>query len=257
MRQGGAARATLRPRPAVPHTLAPRSSPTSDAQTQLHPPVPLLAPLVPAPALHMKVPLAGADAAGHPTETLLSEVGLVLLRFFDTREACVLRLVCREFVEAVRVQQWEDRDTVIHGSIQRLSVLCCTQAMITDAAAFVHLRGVRVLNMGCCRQLKDAAFVHLQGIHTLFMTFCDQPAITDAAFAQLAGIDTLVMDYCYQPTITGAGLAHLTGVRRLAMASCAPDAVAYALDQGLPATAARVRNYEAFSCTVGGELWSA
>jgi hypothetical protein len=65
----------------------------------------------------MKVPLAGADAAGDPTETLLSEVGLVLLKMFDTREACVLRLVCREFVEAVRVQQWEDRETVIMGSI--------------------------------------------------------------------------------------------------------------------------------------------
>ena len=30
----------------------------------------------------MKVPLAGADAAGNPTETLLSEVGLVLLKMF-------------------------------------------------------------------------------------------------------------------------------------------------------------------------------
>ena len=65
----------------------------------------------------MKVPLAGADAAGNPTETLLSEVGLVLLRFFDTLEACVLRLICREFTEAVGRQQWEDRETVIKGSI--------------------------------------------------------------------------------------------------------------------------------------------
>jgi hypothetical protein len=53
----------------------------------------------------MKVPLAGPDAAGNATETLLSEVGIVLLRMFSMAEACVLRLVCREFVEAVRVQQ--------------------------------------------------------------------------------------------------------------------------------------------------------
>ena len=66
----------------------------------------------------MKVPLAGADAAGNPTETLLSEVGPLLLRMFDTAEACVLRLVCREFTEAVRQQQWEDRDTVIKGSLR-------------------------------------------------------------------------------------------------------------------------------------------
>jgi hypothetical protein len=61
----------------------------------------------PAPSLAraMKVPLAGGDAAGNPTETLLSEVGLVLLKMFDTADACMLRLVCREFVEAVRRQQ--------------------------------------------------------------------------------------------------------------------------------------------------------
>ncbi len=66
----------------------------------------------------MKVPLAGPDAAGNATETILSEVGgMVLLRMFTMAEACTLRLVCREFVEAVRQQQWEDRETVIKGSV--------------------------------------------------------------------------------------------------------------------------------------------
>ena len=65
----------------------------------------------------MTLPLAGGDAAGQPTETLLSVVGLVLLQFFDTREACMLRLVCREFQEAVAAHPWEDRETVILGSI--------------------------------------------------------------------------------------------------------------------------------------------
>ncbi len=60
----------------------------------------------------MKVPLAGPDAAGRATETILSEVGsMALLRMFTMAEACTLRLVCREFVEAVRQQQWEDRET--------------------------------------------------------------------------------------------------------------------------------------------------
>jgi hypothetical protein len=65
----------------------------------------------------MKVPLAGSDAAGNPTETLLSEVGSVLLSMFTMAEARALRLVCREFVEAVREYQWEDRHTLITGSI--------------------------------------------------------------------------------------------------------------------------------------------
>ena len=58
----------------------------------------------------MRVPLAGGTQ-----ETLLSEVGPVLLRFVSTRDACTLRLVCREFLAAVREHpcQWEDRGTVI------------------------------------------------------------------------------------------------------------------------------------------------
>ncbi len=34
------------------------------------------------------------SCSGKSTETLLSEVGLVLLKMFDTRKACALRLVC-------------------------------------------------------------------------------------------------------------------------------------------------------------------
>ena len=60
----------------------------------------------------MLVPLAGGGQ-----ETLLSEVGFVLLPLFTTRDACALRLVCREFLAAVTEQPWEDRDTVIKGSI--------------------------------------------------------------------------------------------------------------------------------------------
>ena len=60
----------------------------------------------------MLVPLAGGGQ-----ETLLSEVGFVLLPFFTTRDACALRLVCREFLAAVSEHPWEDRGTVIKGSI--------------------------------------------------------------------------------------------------------------------------------------------
>jgi hypothetical protein len=219
----------------------------------------------------MKVPLAGAEASGSSTETLLSEVGLVLLRFFDTQEACVLRLVCREFVEAVRMQQWEDRDTVITGSVAAWRA-CFPRARCANVlmggyegyrrapvvdADFVHYEGLRELNMLNCSDVTDAAFVHLRGIHTLFMLSCNRPAISDAAFEHLAGIDTLVMEGCRQPTITGSGLAHLTGVRRLAMRSCAPQVVAAAQGLGLPARTANVKGFTAFSCDVGGELWSA
>jgi hypothetical protein len=89
------------------------------------------------------------------------------------------------------------------------------------------------------------------------MPFCNKEAITDAAFVHLAGIYTLVLNICRQPTITGAGLVHLAGVRRLSMLGCAPELVAAALDQGLPATDTWEGSFNSFSCTVGGELWSA
>ena len=134
-----------------------------------------------------RIPLAGGDAAGNPTETLLSEAGLVLLKMFDTREACALRLVCREFVEAVRRQQWEDGGTVIKGSIAawracfprarcatvgRHDVNFCPQGRraAVYSADFVHFEGLRSLNMNMCYYVSDAAFVHLRGIHTLRMS---------------------------------------------------------------------------------------
>ncbi len=131
----------------------------------------------------MKVPLAGGDAAGNPTETLLSEVGLVLLKMFDKREACMLRLVCREFVEVVGRQQWEDRETLIMGSIAAWRA-CFPRARCANInkryrgrtapvvdADFVHFEGLRELNMSGCTDFTDAAFAHLRGIHTLDMSY--------------------------------------------------------------------------------------
>ena len=55
--------------------------------------------------------------AGGKGHTLLAERAGALLQFFDTPEACVLRLVCREFQAEVAAYPWEDRETVILGSI--------------------------------------------------------------------------------------------------------------------------------------------
>ena len=167
--------------------------------------------------------------AGGEQGTLLSEAGPALLPFFTTRDACALRLLCHEFRAAVREHPWEDRRTVIKGSIaawracfprarcanvrqrrapavdadfvhfeglQELRMHDVHKGGITDAA-FAHLRGIHTLNMNCCAQagITDAAFAHLRGIHALGMVGCSQAAITDAAFAHLAGIHTLDMSY--------------------------------------------------------------
>ena len=147
----------------------------------------------------MLVPLAGGGQ-----ETLLSEVGFALLPLFTTRDACALRLGCREFLSAVSEHPWEDRGTVIQGSIAAWRT-CFPHARCANVqhwhyngpnernapvadADFVHFEGLRELYMAGCKDVTDAAFVHLRGIHTLDMSCCDQAAVTDAAFAHLAGI---------------------------------------------------------------------
>ena len=180
----------------------------------------------------MLVPLAGGGQ-----ETLLSEVGFVLLPLFTTAEACALRLVCREFLAAVSEHPWEDRETAIQGSIAawracfpharcanvqrygRGNGPCKRAAPVVDAD-FVHFEGLRELYMASRTDVTDAAFAHLRGIHTLDMTNCNQPSITDAAFAHLAGIQRLSMRGCIQATITDASFAHLQGIQKLNMSGC-------------------------------------
>ena len=179
----------------------------------------------------MHVQLAGGEQG-----TLLSEAGPALLPFFNTRDACVLRLVCQEFLAAVREYPWADGKTAIQGSIaawrscfpralsaniQRMDWAGFNQrwAPVVDAD-FVHFEGLRKLRMGSCTSVTDAAFVHLHGIRALDMSNCDQLTITDAAFAHLAGIKRLSIWGCDQATITDAAFAHLRGIQRLNMSSC-------------------------------------
>jgi hypothetical protein len=180
----------------------------------------------------MLVPLAGGGQ-----ETLLSEVGFVLLPLFTTVDACALRLVCREFLAAVREHPWEDRVTVIQGSIATWRA-CFPHALCANVqqgvwyvseikrvapvvdADFVHFEGLRELYMAGCRGVTDAAFVHLRGIHTLDMSLCHQPSITDAAFAHLADIKRLSICACGQASITDAAFAHLRGIQLLNMSHC-------------------------------------
>ena len=109
-----------------------------------------------------------------------------------------------------------DADFVHLAGIKALDMSHCRNPGLTDAA-FVHLRGLHTLWMAGCNQasITDAAFVHLHGLHTLLMYYCDQPTITDVAFTHLRGIQNLHIQGCTQATITGATFVHLRGVRVL------------------------------------------
>jgi hypothetical protein len=193
----------------------------------LEPRLSLCRPLLRAAAAQMLVPLAGGGQ-----ETLLSEVGFVLLPLFTTRDACALRLVCREFLAAVTEQPWEDCETAIKGSIAawracfpRARCANVARESFTDEevrtapvvdADFVHFEGLRELNIMYCEDVTDAAFLHLRGIRSLEMGMCNR--LTDAALAHLAGIQRLGMFNCRG--ITDAAFVHLRGIQLLNIDSC-------------------------------------
>ena len=173
--------------------------------------------------------------AGDQGRTLLAECPGALLQFFDTPQACALRLVCREFQAAVAAYPWEDRETVIKGSIGGWRA-CFPRARCANVrydeedqdwrhtpvvdADFVHFVGLWELNMRGCTAVTDAALVHLRGIRVLDMSRCDQPTITDAGLAHLVSIQKLSVAYCTQATLTDAAFAPLRGIRVLNMGRC-------------------------------------
>ena len=176
--------------------------------------------------------MARITLAGGKGHTLLAECPGALLQFFDTPGACVLRLVCRELQAAVAAHPWEDRKTVILGSIggwracfprARCANVCMDhggrRSSVVDTD-FVHFVGLWELDMSYCKAVTDSAFVHLRGIRVLDMTLCDQPAITDAGLAHLVGIQKLCIWACTQATLTDAAFAPLQGIRVLNMTFC-------------------------------------
>jgi hypothetical protein len=128
---------------------------------------------------------------------MLSHVKGALLPFFSIEDANCLRLVCHEFLEDVTSHQWEDKSTVIRGSVAKWR-RCFPRARAANVGEFprstqitdqdcVHFAGVLHLNIRLCTSITDKGFLHLQGIKSLNMGWCTQ--ITDAAFVHLQGIN--------------------------------------------------------------------
>jgi hypothetical protein len=151
-----------------------------------------------------RIPLAGGGE-----ETLLSEVGAqYLLHYFTTAEACALRLVCREFLAAVTEQPWEDRETVIKGSIAAWRA-CFHRARSANVqrvpswgperriapvtnADFNFFVGVRQLSIAGRWGFSAEAFVELGGLGTLNMCFCSLEDVAAAEGLKQSGTVVLV-----------------------------------------------------------------
>jgi hypothetical protein len=142
-------------------------------------------------------------------------VGGGVFGFLTMRDGNELRQLCRLIRGDVAAARWRDAETYIRGPL---------------AAWRACFPGAVAANVEWRSDLRDADFVHLAGVKVLDMSYCTR--ITDAGLAHLTGIHTLNMGGC--TGITDAGLAHLTGIRQLNMWGCAPAAVDAARARGFP-----------------------
>ena len=128
----------------------------------------------------------------------------------DTAATTALRGTCRELRDAVGAHGLHDTRTRIRWPGRwRAALPAATAGNVSCEDAY----GYRFSS-----SLTDADFVHIRGVRELNMSGCSQETITDAAFAHLAGIHTLDMSGCSQAIITEACRDHLcVGIPELFM----------------------------------------
>ena len=183
--------------------------------------------------------LASAHSEAHPltlcggnsASTVLSHLdaehshGRGLLGFFSMAETRALRLVCKDFCDAVAAYPWADSFSHIRGPLA-LWRTCFPRALAANVACrrdlresdLHYLRGCHTVDISHSPLLTDAAFEHLTHVRVLNMGGCSQVGITNAAFSHIQNVQVLNMGGCEQ--LSGAALAHLRCVRELSVALC-------------------------------------
>lgn len=141
----------------------------------------------------------GEDVFAQPPGALKA-----VLDCLDTRDACVLRAVCRDAEAHVAGHPWADTKTEV-------------TSLSSWRACFPRAVGVR-LHKRVAWSIAD--FMYLQGIKTLCMEGCNKTALTDHAFAHLGAVETLVLRSCALPKVTGACFAPLTALKKLDASFC-------------------------------------
>jgi hypothetical protein len=124
-----------------------------------------------------------------------------------------------------KYKKFKDDDLIHIRGINAVSIAYCMG--LTDAA-FVHLEGVKVLDItadtmqsrsgrDAFDNYRDPGLVHLRGIHTLIMR--NNCGFSNAGFVNLRGINTLIMSGCQG--LTDVALSYLEGIKILDI-SCYP-----------------------------------
>ena len=95
-----------------------------------------------------RIPFAGEGEFFTP-DSVLSHCYGALLPMFDTKEATVLRLLCKEFKSTVADFPWEDEETVILGSVAAWRA-CFPRARWANVSNYSGERRTPVVDADLC-----------------------------------------------------------------------------------------------------------
>lgn len=104
-----------------------------------------------------------------------------LLQYFTTKEATILRSVCKEFKDAVEVTSWNDIETPIKGRIAdwKTSFPVAKSARVefnstVQNSDFVHFSSIRKLTLVKCNTITADALQHVHNLKELKLDHCEQ-----------------------------------------------------------------------------------
>ena len=168
--------------------------------------------------------------AGNEQGTVLDRACNALLPLFTTAEACALRLVSQDFLAAVRKFPWDDKKTVIKGSIGAWH------------ACFPHARAANLSHSNVYEAPSPAglraAGIPLEHIHYLselrHLYVRGNPSFTDEALLRLGGsVQHLDIRGCMN--LSGNHMERMAGAALVRMDFCRKAAFDAALAKGVKA----------------------
>jgi len=102
-----------------------------------------------------------------------------LLKYFTTKEATVLRSICKEFKDAVEVTLWDDLKTPIKGSIVdwKTSFPAAKSARVESNLTlqnsdFMHFSSIQKLTLVKCTTITAYALQHVPTLKQLKIYYC-------------------------------------------------------------------------------------
>jgi hypothetical protein len=175
----------------------------------------------------------------------------ILFGYMSTRDATVLRLVCRKLRAAVTAFPWKDEQTRVSGLVYHwrtsfphaIAINISCRRALTDGE-FVHLQGLEIISLSMIdvrglsaplpapplttsstnKPPRNHAFTdtglatYLHSVRKLDVSFCEH--LTDKAFANMPHLEQLNLSFLNRKRLTDKAIIGKLLLRRLSISGC-------------------------------------